>query len=66
LLYALSNGARAVAPFASAATALLPGGYTALLFSLIGLSVMAALLGILALGGMNSGVATIDERVQIP
>ena len=50
VLYACSNAARAVAPFASAATALLPGGYAALLLSLIGLSVLGALLGGLALG----------------
>ncbi|TMD13503.1 MAG: MFS transporter [Chloroflexi bacterium] len=51
VIYAFSNGARAIAPFASAATVLLPGGYTTLLGSLIGLSVLAALLGFLALGG---------------
>jgi len=52
--YGFSNGARAVAPFASAAIALLPGGYSTLLGSLVVLSVVAAGLGFLALTGRET------------
>src|SRR5437667_8525568 len=48
VIYGFSNGARAVAPFASAAIAVLPGGYSTLLGSLVAVSGVAALLGFLA------------------
>ncbi len=48
VIYGFSNGARAVAPFASATIALLPGGYSTLLGSLVAVSGVAALLGFLA------------------
>ena len=49
VIYGFSNGARAAAPFASAAIVLLPGGYTTLLASLIACSLGGAVLGLLAL-----------------
>ncbi len=48
VIYGFSNGARAVAPFASAAIAALPGGYSTLLGSLVAVSGVAAALGFLA------------------
>jgi MFS family permease len=48
VVYACSNGARAVAPFAAAAVALLPGHYTTLLWLLVSFSVLAALFGAVA------------------
>jgi hypothetical protein len=62
VIYACANGARAVAPFASAATALLPGGYTALLWSLIGLSVLGASLSVLALREPGIEVPSVASR----
>jgi len=49
VIYACSNGARAAAPIASSAVAMLPGHYTTLLGLLISLSVVATLLGGFAL-----------------
>ncbi|TMC40197.1 MAG: MFS transporter, partial [Chloroflexi bacterium] len=54
VIYGCSNGARAVAPFASAAIALLPGGYATLFGSLMLSSLLAATLGFLALRGEAS------------
>jgi MFS family permease len=48
VIYGFSNGARAVAPFASAVIAALPGGYSTLLGSLVAVSGVAAVLGFLA------------------
>src|SRR5438034_4537832 len=58
VIYGCSNGARAAAPFASAAIALLPGGYATLFGSLMLSSVVAATLGFLALRGEASIEAT--------
>jgi MFS family permease len=63
VIYAFSNGARAVAPFASAVTALLPGGYRAVLLSLIALSVLAAVCGVLA-GGRESLKPILDASAN--
>ncbi len=54
VIYAFSNGARAAAPFISAVIATLPGGYSTLVGSLIAISIVAALLGFLALGGSDA------------
>lgn len=54
VIYGCANGARASAPFISAAIAGLPGGYTTLLGSLIAVSVAAALLGFLAHTGREA------------
>lgn len=51
VIYGFSNGARAVAPFASSMVALLPGGYATLLDSLVAVSAVAAVLGFLAFSG---------------
>ena len=51
VIYGFSNGARAVAPFASSMVALLPGGYATLLGSLVAVSAVAAVLGFLAFSG---------------
>jgi len=55
VIYGFSNGARAVAPFASAAIAALPGGYSTLLGSLVAVSGVAAALGFLAFTVRDAG-----------